>query len=80
MKFAMKYDPYIYKGNDVIVETLRLGSGKWSWSATILSKIGWSSWDCPSDHDANSEPEAFKAAKQCAEDKIDEGDRNLSRT
>src|SRR5262245_11074998 len=68
---VMKYAPYLYKGNDVILETLRLGNGKRSWSATILSQTSWSSWDCPTEHDANSEPEAFKAAKQACEEHID---------
>ena len=72
----MKYAPYIDNGNDVILETFRLGNGTWSWSATILSKTGWSSWDCPTEHEVNSEPEAFMAAKQSAEDRIDESDRN----
>jgi hypothetical protein len=68
----MEYALYIYKGNDVILEILRLGNGKWSWSTTILSKTGWSSWDCPTEHDLNSESEAFKLAKQSAQDEIDE--------
>ena len=70
MVSVMKYAPYIYKGNDVILETLRLGNGKRSWSATILSQTSWSSWDCPTEHEVNSEPEAFMAAKQSAEERV----------
>jgi len=66
----MKYAPYIYKGHDVILETVRLENGKWGWSATILSKTRWSSWECPAEQEVNSEPEAFMAAKQSAEERV----------
>jgi hypothetical protein len=65
----MKYPPYRYKGYTVILETLQLVSGRWGWFATIKSQNSWRNWACTDDLDTESE--AFQAAKQSAEDRID---------
>jgi hypothetical protein len=67
----MKYAPYAYKEYTVVLETLHLGNGKWRWVTTTTSQCCWKAWESSSNFGFNSEPEAFKAAKQAAEDAID---------